>query len=120
MSTLKLKRIYDAPEHSDGIRVLVDRLWPRGLSRQQARIDYWLKDIAPSSQLRKWYGHDLSRWDEFKRRYFDELAKQTEHIAVLRQLMDRHVATLLYSARSTDHNNAVALAEFLMSKDRHD
>jgi len=120
MSTLKLKRICDAPEDSDGIRVLVDRLWPRGLSKQQARIDYWLKDIAPSSQLRKWYGHDPGRWDEFKNRYFDELAKQTEQIAVLRELTDGHVATLLYSARSTDHNNAVALAEFLKGKDRHD
>jgi len=114
MSTFKIKRIYDEPEDADGIRVLVDRLWPRGLSKQQARIDDWMKDIAPSSQLRKWYGHDISRWDEFKRRYFAELSGQEEQLHKLRKLMDGNLVTLLYSARSEGHNNAVALAGFLL------
>lgn len=118
MSTLKIKRIYDEPEDADGVRVLVDRLWPRGLSKQQVRIDYWMKDIAPSSELRKWYGHDISRWDEFKRRYFAELSGQDEQLNQLRKLIEGNLVTLLYSARSEGHNNAVALAGFLINKPR--
>jgi len=116
MHRLRIKRVYDAPATSDGVRVLVDRLWPRGLSKEQVRIDHWLKDIAPSSELRKWYGHDDSRWDEFKRRYFDELTALDEPVAQLRALINEHTVTLLYSARSVAHNNAIALAEFLGEK----
>jgi uncharacterized protein YeaO (DUF488 family) len=113
MNRLRIKRIYDPPEADDGVRVLVDRLWPRGLSKEQARIDHWLKHIAPSDALRKWYGHDDSHWDEFKRRYFDELAALDEPVTLLRKLMNENTVTLLYSARSEAHNNAVALMEFL-------
>jgi len=113
MHRLRIKRVYDAPATTDGVRVLVDRLWPRGLSKEQVRIDHWLKNIAPSSQLRKWYHHDESRWDEFKRRYFDELTALGEPVKVLRELMKGKTVTLLYSARSETHNNAVALVAFL-------
>lgn len=116
MHRLRIKRVYDAPATTDGVRVLVDRLWPRGLRKEQARIDHWLKDIAPSSHLRKWYNHDDSRWGEFKRRYFAELSAQDEPITQLRNLMNEHTVTLLYSARSEAHNNAVALAAFLHDK----
>lgn len=116
MHRLRIKRVYDAPATSDGVRVLVDRLWPRGLSKEQARIDHWLKDIAPSSQLRKWYNHDDSRWEAFKRRYFDELRELEEPVTVLRELLERKTVTLLYSARQQVHNNAVALAAFLCEK----
>ena len=116
MRRLRSKRVYDAPATSDGVRVLVDRLWPRGLSRERVRIDHWMKDIAPSGELRKWYGHDVKRWDEFKRRYFEELAAQDERVTVLRELMKGKTVTMLYSARSETHNNAVALADFLHDK----
>jgi uncharacterized protein YeaO (DUF488 family) len=116
MYRLHIKRVYDAPATSDGVRVLVDRLWPRGLSKEQARVDHWLKEIAPSSQLRKWYNHDDSRWDEFKRRYFDELTVLDEPVTQLRALIKEHTVTLLYGARPEAHNNAVALAEFLHEK----
>jgi uncharacterized protein YeaO (DUF488 family) len=113
MNRLRIKRIYDEPWASDGTRVLVDRLWPRGLSKAQARIDVWLKDVAPSGQLRKWYGHDVKRWDEFKRRYFKELSVHEEPVTQIRKLVNENTVTLLYSARSETHNNAVALVEFL-------
>lgn len=113
MHRLRIKRVYDTPAATDGIRVLVDRLWPRGLRKEQALIDHWLKEIAPSSELRQWYGHDDSRWDEFKRHYFDELRVQDEPVAQLRALIAAHTVTLLYGARSETHNNAVALAEFV-------
>ena len=99
MHRLRIKRVYDAPESGDGVRVLVDRLWPRGLSKEQARIDHWLKDIAPTNELRKWYGHDNSRWDEFKRSYFDELRALDEPVTMLRKIMKGKTVTLLYGAR---------------------
>lgn len=113
MHRLHIKRVYDAPEASDGIRVLVDRLWPRGLSKEQARINHWLKDVAPSNALRQWFGHDINRWKEFQYRYLDELAPPNETISQLRELMKGHPVTLLYSARSETHNNAVVLMAFL-------
>ena len=113
MHRLSIKRVYDAPATTDGVRVLVDRLWPRGLSKEQARIDHWLKEIAPSNQLRKWYNHDESRWEEFKHRYFDELRDQDEPVIQLQTLINAQSVTLLYAAHSETHNNAVALAEFL-------
>lgn len=116
MNKLLIKRVYDAPEPGDGARVLVDRLWPRGLSKQQALIDHWLKDIAPSSELRKWYGHDDSQWDEFKIRYFNELSALNEPVTALHELMKGKTITLLYGAHSETHNNAVALAEFILGR----
>jgi uncharacterized protein YeaO (DUF488 family) len=116
MHRLRIKRVYDAPAANDGVRVLVDRLWPRGLSKEQAHIDHWLKEIAPSNQLRKWYDHDAKRWDEFRRSYFEELMSLDEPVMQLRALINTQTVTLLYSARSEKHNNATALVEFLHAK----
>ncbi len=110
----KLKRIYHEAEATDGCRVLVDRVWPRGLSKQEAQIDLWLKDIAPSTELRKWFGHVPRRWDAFKRRYFEELDARPETVSVLRDETRKGRVTLLYGARDEAHNNAVALAEYLL------
>ena len=115
MVRLKIKRIYDEPEDEDGLRVLVDRLWPRGLSKERASLDYWMKDISPSNELRKWYQHESGKWVEFKLRYFSELDMQGEQVALLRELIARHDVTLLYSSRASDINNATALAEYLES-----
>ena len=110
----KLKRIYDASEASDGYRVLVDRIWPRGVSKEKAQIDLWMKGIAPSDALRKWFGHDPERWEEFQRRYHEELQKQTGLTNQLRQIEKQHGAlTLVFSARDEHHNQAVALRAFL-------
>ena len=112
---LCIKRIYDRPEPLDGRRILVDRLWPRGLSRAAARIDYWARSIAPSSALRQWYGHDPSRWAEFRERYFDELDLNPEGIAELCAQLGPETTTLLFGARETRFNNAAALREYLDS-----
>lgn len=109
----KLKRIYHQSEATDGCRVLVDRVWPRGLSREKAKIDLWLKEIAPSTELRKWFGHEPRRWDAFRRRYFDELDAMPDTVAVLRDRLRKGRVTLLYGARDEAHNNAVALADYL-------
>ncbi|MGH7033762.1 MAG: DUF488 domain-containing protein [Stellaceae bacterium] len=109
-----LKRVYDPPAAEDGLRVLVDRLWPRALKRDEAKIDVWLKDIAPGTALRQWFGHDPSRWAEFERRYRRELAEDPEAVAALRTLVKSNKRlTLLFAARDTAHNNAVALKNFL-------
>ena len=107
-----IKRAYDPPAEADGVRILVDRLWPRGVSKAAARIDHWLKDLAPSDALRKWFGHDPARWDTFKTRYFKELSGQTA-LAGLRKLARSGRVTLVYAAKDEEHNNAVALREFL-------
>jgi uncharacterized protein YeaO (DUF488 family) len=110
----KLKRIYEASETSDGYRVLVDRIWPRGVSKKKARIDLWMKEIAPSDALRKWFGHDPERWGEFQRRYREELQKETGLTSQLQQLEKQHgTVTLVFSARDDHHNQAVALRAFL-------
>ena len=110
--TVALKRAYEAASDSDGTRVLVDRLWPRGVTKAKARIDVWLKDVAPSTQLRKWFGHDPGKWTEFQRRYRAEL-KGSEALAELRKLArERHV-TLVYGAKDEEHNDAVVLAKLL-------
>jgi uncharacterized protein YeaO (DUF488 family) len=113
--TIKLKRAYEPPEKTDGARILVDRLWPRGVSKTSARIDLWLKDIAPSAALRKWFGHDPSKWSEFQKRYVRELARQPEAVAQLKQFAAKGVVTLVYGAKDQRHNNAVALKEYLES-----
>jgi len=115
MSTahLSLKRAYEPADKADGMRILVDRLWPRGLDKQHAAIDEWLKDVAPTSELRKWFGHDPERWTEFRRRYLEELAGN-DAIAHLRELVRQHHVTLVYSARDTEHNQALVLRDFLL------
>lgn len=110
---LKLKRAYDPPVEGDGFRLLVDRLWPRGLRKDQARLDGWLKGIAPSTALRKWFGHDPARWEEFQRRYFAELDGRTSIVEDLRQRTQRGRVTLVYGAKDQTHNHAVALQEYL-------
>jgi len=112
---IKVKRVYDEPSSDDGVRVLVDRLWPRGLSKESARIDLWLKDVAPSNELRKWFNHDASKWEEFKRRYFKELENNKAVNELINLLRDRRTITLLYSAKSP-YNNATALKEYLELK----
>ena len=112
----QVKRVYDPPHGSDGVRILVDRLWPRGLSRQAAAIDQWLRECAPSDELRRWFGHDRSRWDEFRRRYFAELAGREESLAPIRALAGEKRVTLLFGAADVECNNAVALVEYLGTK----
>ena len=110
--TVALKRAYEAASDSDGTRVLVDRLWPRGVTKAKARIDVWLKDVAPSTQLRKWFGHDPGKWTEFQQRYRAEL-KGSEALAELRKLAREGHVTLVYGAKDEEHNDAVVLAKLL-------
>jgi len=111
---IRLKRIYLAPAKADGCRVLVDRLWPRGLSKGKAAVDHWLRDIAPSTALRKWYGHEPKRWPEFKRRYAAELKKQKSEVAELKALLKEHkTVTFLFSSKEEMLNNAAALKAWL-------
>ena len=113
---IRVKRIYEPPEPTDGYRVLVDRLWPRGVSREGTFIDVWMREVAPSSELRRWFGHDASRWQEFKRRYAVELGTRQDLVAEILSLARDRPVTLLYSARDPDHNQAVALAEYVAAK----
>src|SRR5690606_3087681 len=117
-SASKLKRVYEEPEQSDGTRVLVDRVWPRGLTKDRAAIDVWLKEVAPSTELRKWFGHDPERWEEFRRRYREELAMREGELEKLRELEQAGLITLLYGARDEAHNQAVVLQEMLQGSDR--
>jgi uncharacterized protein YeaO (DUF488 family) len=110
---IRLKRAYAAPSAEDGVRVLVDRLWPRGLTKAEARIDRWLKELAPSTELRKWFGHDPARWEEFRRRYRAELAGKAALIDELRALAREHQVTLIFAARDEVHNEAVVLRDEL-------
>jgi uncharacterized protein YeaO (DUF488 family) len=105
--------VYEKASPSDGYRVLVDRLWPRGLSKEEARIDAWLKEIAPSTRLRQWFGHDPSKWSEFKKRYFRELDGRTELVASLAERAKTQTVTLVFAAKDERHNNAQALKEYL-------
>ena len=110
---LQVKRVYDPPTRSDGRRVLVDRIWPRGLSKDGAELDAWFKGIAPSAELRKWFSHEPSRWASFKWRYFRELDEREEAIEQLLDGCNARTLTLLFAAKDPAHNNAVALKEFL-------
>ena len=112
---LQIRRVYDTPDKADGQRILVDRLWPRGLSKDKAHIDHWIKEIAPSDVLRRWFGHDPEKWVEFSRRYAEELKGNGEAVAALRSAIGGKKTTLLYAAHDTEHNNAVALRDFLAS-----
>ncbi|HEY4192628.1 MAG TPA: DUF488 domain-containing protein [Mesorhizobium sp.] len=113
---LTIKRVYDPPAKADGQRVLVDRLWPRGLSKDKAELTLWLKEIAPSTELRKWFDHDPAKWTEFQRRFRAELDESGEAVDELRGLIAKGKVTLLYSAHDETHNNAVALAAYLKEK----
>lgn len=110
---IHLKRAYDPPEASDGARFLVERLWPRGIKKTSLPIESWLKDAGPSTELRKWFSHDPAKWDEFRRRYFEELAANPDAWEPVLQAARRGTVTLIYSSHDTEHNNAVALQEFL-------
>ena len=110
---VRLKRVYDAPSPSDGTRLLVDRLWPRGLAKGEVRLDDWLKQLAPSDSLWRWFAHDPARWEEFKRRYFAELDGRREAWRSVLERAKRGPVTLLYAARDPEHNNAVALCLYL-------
>lgn len=110
---IKIKRIYDAPSRDDGYRVLVDRLWPRGMSKEKAGIDLWLKDIAPSNELRKWYSHEPQKWKEFKERYFAEIETRKGLLEPLRKKVKEEHVTLLFSSKELHINNAAALKEYL-------
>jgi uncharacterized protein YeaO (DUF488 family) len=110
---IRLKRVYEKPSKEDGVRILVERLWPRGLTKAKARIDLWLKEIAPSDGLRKWFGHDPAKWEDFLKRYEAELKKKKEPLDQLRQRINEGSVTFVYAARDEEHNSAVALKRFL-------
>jgi uncharacterized protein YeaO (DUF488 family) len=114
---LRIKRIYEPPAPEDGRRVLVDRLWPRGVSKDGARVDEWLKEIAPSDDLRRWFGHDPEKWEEFRTRYREELGPHGELLDRLRAEGRKGTITLLFAAKDEEHNNAVVLREMLSTAD---
>jgi uncharacterized protein YeaO (DUF488 family) len=115
--SVRIRRVYDPPEEADGLRVLVDRLWPRGLKKESARIDLWFRELAPSTPLRKWFGHEPAKWVEFQRRYFAELdARKPETIETLLTHARSGTVTLLFAARELEHNNAVALQRYLETR----
>jgi uncharacterized protein YeaO (DUF488 family) len=116
--TVRLKRAYEPPAPKDGYRVLIDRLWPRGVSRDKARLDEWAKELAPSAELRRWFGHDPARFAEFRRRYSEELSTHEEKLRELRRRARETTVTLVYSARDTEHNDAVVLAQILRGETR--
>lgn len=113
---VRIKRVYDTPAAADGTRILVDRLWPRGLTKEEAAIDVWLKDVAPSSELRTWFGHDPAKWEEFEARYWDELNSRMAALDELRQQLTAGPATLVYGAKDFEHNNALVLKRYLESR----
>jgi len=116
MDMIKIKRIYEQASSEDGFRILVDRLWPRGIKKEQVKVDLWLKEIAPSKNLRQWFSHKKERWEEFRIRYKEELKDKTELIEKIRELEKDHgTITLLFSAKDAEHNNAVVLLEELVS-----
>lgn len=117
MTTIRVKRVYEAPAGTDGFRLLVDRLWPRGLTREQARIDAWLKSVSPSHELRRRFHHDPAQWNDFRASYFAELESEPSAVAELTELLRKHrVVTFLYGAKDEKFNNARALAEFVGEK----
>ncbi|MGO9571333.1 MAG: DUF488 domain-containing protein [Desulfomonilaceae bacterium] len=113
---IRVKRIYEAPEKGDGFRVLVDRLWPRSVKKEEAYIDRWFKEIAPTDDLRKWFRHDPEKWEEFKRRYFQELDAHPEELSDLIKIAGKLRVTLLLAAKNEEFNNAVALKEYIEAK----
>jgi uncharacterized protein YeaO (DUF488 family) len=118
ITDIQTKRVYEPANPHDGFRVLVDRVWPRGMTKEQVQADLWIKDAAPSTALRKWFGHDQSKWEEFKNRYFLELQAQPEAVARLLDETAKGRLTLLFSARDVERNQAVALREYLLARSR--
>jgi uncharacterized protein YeaO (DUF488 family) len=110
---LKLKQVYEEPSEQDGTRILVDRLWPHGLTKEKARVDLWFKEIAPSNELRKWFAHDPAKWPEFKARYKAELKHNGPLLTILKLAITRGPTTLLYGAKDTEHNEAIVLQDLL-------
>ena len=115
---IALKRAYEPVSRADGTRILVERLWPRGISKARLRVDDWLKDAGPSTELRKWFGHDPEKWDQFRRRYFRELRTRPEAWQPIVSASRRGKVTLVYSSHDAEHNNAVALQQYLRAKTR--
>ena len=112
---IKIKRAYESPNDTDGYRILVDRLWPRGVSKEKAKVDYWPKELAPSAELRNWFSHDLKKWSEFKSHYFTELDGNPELVKELLQYVRKGTVTFVYSSKEQRINNAVALKEYIES-----
>jgi uncharacterized protein YeaO (DUF488 family) len=110
---VKIKRVYDPETSDDGKRVLIDRLWPRGIKKEELRVDEWLKEVAPSNELRRWFAHDPAKWGEFKKRYHRELNEKAPLVEALSRQAKQGTLTLLYSAKDEEHNNAVALRELI-------
>jgi uncharacterized protein YeaO (DUF488 family) len=110
---IRIKRVYLQAEDEDGVRILVDRLWPRGLTKEEAAVDLWLKELAPSTALRQWFDHEPDKWEEFKHRYLRELKEKDEQLHLVQQAAQKGSVTLVYGAKDTAHNNAVVLQEFL-------
>jgi len=113
---IKLKRVYEKPSRQDGERILVERLWPRGLKKERAAVDLWLKDVAPSPELRKWFGHDPARWEQFQERYRRELEQNKDAVALLKKKGRQGTITLVYAARDEEHNGALALRDYLTGR----
>jgi uncharacterized protein YeaO (DUF488 family) len=110
---LKIKRVYEEPAEGDGTRILVDRLWPRGLTKARAQVDLWMKEIAPTNELRKWFNHDVAKWQEFRTRYLAELKEDQRQVQLLKQQTGKGTTTLLYGAKDEEHNEAVVLQGLL-------
>ena len=113
---IHLKRVYDEPANQDGLRILVERLWPRGVSKEKAAVDLWLKDLAPSTELRKWFGHDTEKWDEFRKRYWLELSGKGDLLTQLKNRTTEGDVTFVFAASDEERNSAVALKEYLEKK----
>lgn len=116
MMRIRIKRVYEEPATGDGERILVDRLWPRGLTKEKAKVDLWLKDVAPSTELRKWFAHDPAKWAEFQSRYKEELKGKEEDISLLRKEAAKGAVTLVYGAKDQENNEAVVLLKLLTKK----
>lgn len=110
---INLKRVYDPVSKEDGVRILIERLWPRGVKKEDLKMHEWLKEVAPSTDLRKWFSHDPAKWKEFQKRYFEELNKNSEALEPLIKALHKGTVTLLYSSKDTEHNNAVSLKNYL-------
>jgi uncharacterized protein YeaO (DUF488 family) len=110
---IQLKRVYEKASRKDGLRILVDRLWPRGLTKERAAVDWWLKDVAPSTELRQWFGHDPAKWGQFEERYRKELREKKDALTRLKQKSEEQTVTLVYGARDEEHNEAVVLKSIL-------
>ena len=113
---IKLKRVYEEPSADDGVRILVERLWPRGLSKEKASVDLWAKDAAPSTELRKWFNHDPSKWEEFKTRYFAELDRNPDALEDIREMLDKGTITFVFASKEETYNNSAALREYIQSR----